>query len=284
MNPLLQATALTKRHRHTVALDDLYLTIPSGRMVALVGPNGSGKSTLMQLAVGLQRPTEGSLTVLDTTPSGDNGQWLARLGYVDQRHPLMDRYTVADMLRFGASTNPRWNQEIAAGYLAANAIATSAKVGSLSGGHRAQVSMALALGKEPEAFFLDEPAAALDPVGRETLLQTLADAQADRGVSVLLSTHAMSDVVSLCDYVIVLTNGRVALEGDIDTIVASHYRLSSATAPDESVNVLWGRSAQRGGTYIVRGSRRNDLGDVTELSIAEIIVAYLRHDITGENQ
>src|SRR5262249_53992778 len=108
-SPVLEAFGLSKRYGRRPALSDCTLSIPSGRVVGLVGPNGAGKTTLLQIAVGLLPPTSGSIEVLGGQPAAGPEQ-LARVGFVAQDTPTYAGLSIADHLRFGAHTNPRWDQ------------------------------------------------------------------------------------------------------------------------------------------------------------------------------
>ena len=138
----LTTTGLGKRYRRNWALKDCSLSVPAGRVVALVGPNGAGKTTLLHMVVGLLSPDEGNVTVLD----GAVGirETLPRIAFLAQDKPLYDGFSVADMLRFGARMNPRWDNELALARLTELGIPLDRKVGGLSGGQQAQVALTLA--------------------------------------------------------------------------------------------------------------------------------------------
>ena len=180
MNPAaLEASSLSRRYGGTWALRDCSLSLPTARVVALVGPNGAGKTTLLHLATGLLQPTSGSIRVLGEVP-GANPEILGRVGFVAQEMPLYRNFTVAEMLRFGEQMNPTWDRDLAVGRLESLTIPLTQKVGTLSGGQRGQVSLAIALAKRPELLLLDEPLASLDPLAR-TGLPRRADGERGRG-------------------------------------------------------------------------------------------------------
>lgn len=158
-SPVLQAEGLTKRYRQRQALFDCTLAVPPGRVVGLVGPNGAGKTTLLQLAVGMLRPTAGSITVLGGQPASGAAQ-LAKVGFVAQDAPTYASLSIADHLRFGARTNPRWDQRLAEERIARLGLDLSQRAGKLSGGQRAQLALTLAIAKRPDLLILDEPVAA----------------------------------------------------------------------------------------------------------------------------
>src|SRR3954452_3007497 len=117
-SPVLQAEGLSKRYGRRVALSDCTLSIPPGHVVGLVGPNGAGKTTLLQLAVGMLPPTSGRIEVLGGRPAAGPAQ-LAKVGFVAQETPTYANMSIADHLRFGAHTNPGWDQGLADDRIAA---------------------------------------------------------------------------------------------------------------------------------------------------------------------
>ena len=170
--PVVQAERLSKRYGRRQALSDCTLTIPPGRVVGLVGPNGAGKTTLLHIAVGLLEPTAGRIKVLGGDPGSGPAQ-LARVGFVAQDAPTYAGLSIADHLRFGAHTNPGWDQQLAADRVTKLGLDPSQKAGKLSGGQRAQLALTLALAKRPELLILDEPVSSLDPLARREFLQGL---------------------------------------------------------------------------------------------------------------
>ena len=284
---VLETLNLGKRYRRTWGLQDCTLTIPRGRVAALVGPNGAGKSTLLRMAAGLARPSVGTLRVLGDSPAPDNGNLRRRVGYLDQERPLYKNFRVAEMLRFGAKNNPTWNLDAAREHLAQLDIPLRSRVSNLSGGQQAQVALTLCLAKEPELLLLDEPAAALDPVAREDLLRLLMRQVADSESSVLLSTHALGDVAAICDYVVVLAHSRVVLSNDTEYVLESHRILSAVhdgdLLPPPGVTVINSQSSARGQSLLVRVELPIDetRWRVEQPSLEEIVLAYLREGAPG---
>jgi ABC-2 type transport system ATP-binding protein len=219
--PAIRTTGLGRRYRGRWALADCTLDIPAGRVVGLVGPNGAGKSTLLNLVTGLLAPSAGTIEVLGGRPGAGPAQ-SARVGYVAQDAPVYAHLSVGDHLRFGARLNPRWDADYALSRVERLGLDPKARAGRLSGGQRAQLALTLAVAKRGELLVLDEPAASLDPLARRELLESLAEAVVERTMSVVLSSHLVSDLAHVCDHLVVLDAGRVALAGDIDALLAEH--------------------------------------------------------------
>jgi ABC-2 type transport system ATP-binding protein len=227
----LEATALGKRYGAHWALQDCSLQLPAGRVAGLVGPNGAGKTTLLHLAMGLLEPTRGEVRVLGYSPRAQVHEALSRVGFVAQNRPLYKNFTVAQLLQFGARLNRRWDEARARERLEQYLIPLNRKAGALSGGQQAQISLALALAKRPELLLLDEPMSNLDPLARQEFLRTMLGAAAEEGTTVLFSSHVVSELGRFCDYLIILTHGRVQLAGDVDELLATHKRLSARLDP-----------------------------------------------------
>jgi ABC-2 type transport system ATP-binding protein len=275
----LEASSLGRRYGGTWALRDCSLSLPTARVIALVGPNGAGKTTLLHLATGLLQPTSGTIRVLGEVP-GANPDILARVGFVAQDMPLHRSFTVADMLRFGRELNERWDQDLAERRLDSLSIPLSQKVGTLSGGQRSQVSLAIALAKRPELLMLDEPLTSLDPLARRDFLATLMESVAEHGVSVVLSSHLVIDLERVCDHVVVLRNGRVAIAGDIGDLARTHRLVSGPlrSGPLTGVGEVIDRTdTDRQTVALVRtdGPVLDPAWDVREVDLEEIVLGYL---------
>jgi ABC-2 type transport system ATP-binding protein len=274
----LEASSLSRRYGSTWALHDCSLSLPTARVIALVGPNGAGKTTLLHLATGLLQPTSGSIRVLGAVP-GANPEILGRVGFVAQEMPLYRNFTVAEMLRFGEQLNPTWDQHLAVSRLESLSIPLAQKVGTLSGGQRGQVSLAIALAKRPELLLLDEPLASLDPLARRDFLAALMESVAEHGVSVVLSSHLISDLERVCDHLVVLRNGRVAVDGDISDLVRTHRLVSGPrnTALTGVGEVIDRTDTDRQTVALVRldGPVLDPAWVVRQVDLEEIVLGYL---------
>jgi ABC-2 type transport system ATP-binding protein len=276
----LEAVGLTKRYGRQHALSDCTLDIPAGRVVGLVGPNGAGKTTLLQLAAGMLTPTAGSIEVLGGRPASGAAQ-LAKVGFVAQETPTYAGLSIADHLRFGASANPRWDQPAAEERIAQLGLDPRQKAGRLSGGQRAQLALTLAIAKRPELLILDEPVASLDPMARREFLKGLMSFTAEHTASVILSSHLVSDLERVCDYLIVLVASRVRLAGDVDDLLAGHFRVTGARRDlaelPAGVEVIEESHTDRQSTLIVRADVPLDGPSciVEQLTLEDLTLAYM---------
>ncbi len=277
----VRTESLGKSYGTTRALHDCTLEIPAGSVTALVGPNGSGKTTLLHLVIGLARQTTGTVEVLGLSPRYDADALLPRLGFVAQDHPLYRGLTVAETFKLGRHLNPHWNEDVAAARVERLGLKLSQKVGKLSGGQQAQVALTLALAKEPELLVLDEPVASLDPLARREFLNAVLEAAVESGVSVILSSHIVSELERICDYLVTLVDGRTELAGPIREIVASHRLLIGPRSDASSVarvhNVIRESHIGRQTTLLVRanGHVYDTCWEQHEVDLEEIVLAYL---------
>ncbi len=279
--PAVQTEALGKRYGSHWALRDCSLTVPAGSVTALVGPNGAGKTTLLHLAIGLTEPTTGEVHVLGWSAREQPQLVLPRVGFVAQDHPLYRGFKLAEMLRLGRELNPHWDDELARRRLAGLGIPLEQKVGRLSGGQQAQVALTLALAKRPELLVLDEPVAALDPLARREFLQSLMEAVADGGLTVILSSHIVAELERVCDHLVILAAGGVRLVGSIDEILGSHRLLTGPRTDPAAIarmhSVIEESHTGRQTTLLVRvnGHVVDARWRIDEVGLEEIVLAYL---------
>ncbi|MGW2018696.1 ABC transporter ATP-binding protein [Streptomyces sp. NPDC001927] len=256
------------------ALKDCSFALPTGRVCALVGPNGAGKSTLLALAAGLLRPTEGTLRA----PARE------QLAYVAQDKPLYPQLTVAETLRMGRELNPdRWDGAIADRVVAAGPLDPGARIRTLSGGQRTRVALALALGKRPELLLLDEPMADLDPLARHELMGVLMADAAERGTTVVMSSHILTELEGACDHLLLVDDGRVRLDGTIDDLLAAHVLLRGPVADLAPHTVVDSRTTGRQLTALVRREGRVEgPWETTQPTLEDLLLAHLRASKTPE--
>lgn len=221
----IETRRLGKRYRNRWALAECTLSIPAGHVVGLVGPNGAGKSTLLNLITGHLPPTAGMIEVAGARPGAGPGQ-RADVGFVAQDSPTYPGLSVADHLRLGAHLNRRWDRRYAEERIRRLGLDPKGRAGKLSGGQRAQLALTMATAKRPELLVLDEPVAALDPLARREFLDELADAVAAHRMTVVLSSHLVSDLEASCDYLIVLAAAHVQAAGPVEDLLAAHDRLT----------------------------------------------------------
>jgi ABC-2 type transport system ATP-binding protein len=275
--PALDVASLTHRFGRRYALDHCSFTVPAGAVTALVGRNGAGKSTLLRIAAGLLRADAGDVRVFGE-PAGDST--LPRVGYVGQQAPLYPMLTVAQTLALGGRLNPRWDPAYAHRLAGDAELPYAARVGTLAAGHRTRLALIMALAKRPGLLLLDEPLAPLDPVARAEMSGTLMADVADRGTTVVLSSHVVADIETVCDHVVVLTEGRAHLTAEVDQALSAHLIAVGASddvaALDDIIDV---RTAGHDATALIRSAEPLlGAGGLTwhRPTFEELLLGYLR--------
>jgi ABC-2 type transport system ATP-binding protein len=288
MTPVIETVGLTKRYRRVAALSNCTIRVPEGRISALVGPNGAGKTTLLRLLAGLAAPTGGRAEVLGGPPREDPA-YLAEIGFLAQEIPLYRRLTAEDHIGIGAHLNPRWDGQLVRERLAGLKIPLDRRAGTLSGGQRAQLALALTLAKRPRLLLLDEPLAALDPLARQNFLAALAEAAAGGGLTIVLSSHLIADIERTCDHLILLAESQVQLCGDIEALLAQHRILTGprkdTTAIAATQTVVREDTTPRQTTLLVKlnGPVIDPAWAVDEPNLEEIVLGYMRAGQAGHD-
>ena len=277
---ILHAQGLGKKYKRKWALTGCTLEIEPGHVTGLVGPNGAGKSTLLNIASGMLEPTAGTIEVCGGVP-GSGPEQLAKVGYVAQNTPIYAHLSVEDHLRVGAHLNPNWDTALAEKRVARIGLDPKQHAGKLSGGQRAQLALTIGIAKRPELLLLDEPVAALDPLARREFLQDLMEAVAEHELSVVMSSHLVNDLERVSDHLVVLVDSQVRVIGDVETLLATHHRLSG---PRRDVNtlpanqhVISAKHTDRQTTVLVRTEAPilDPAWAVAELSLEDLVIEYM---------
>ncbi len=240
-----------------VALDNINLSIEKGEFIGLVGHTGSGKSTLAQLMNGLIEPTEGKVYFQNQDIFGDNislKDVRQKVGLVFQypEHQLFEE-TVAEDIAFGPKNlglaedviNDRVQKSLELVGLNYEEFKDRSPF-NLSGGQQRRVAIAGVLALQPEVLILDEPSAALDPTGRKKLLQLLQDLHQERGFTIILITHRMEQVARLASRVIVMDNGKIALDGRPEEVFKNQEYLQDLALDLPPLTMILNQLKERG--------------------------------------
>ena len=279
---ILESFELGRRYGAKWALRDCSLAIPEGHLVALVGPNGAGKSTLLNMVVGLTAPSTGQVTVLGGHRAGSLAA-LDGVGFVAQDMPLHRHLSVADTLHLTRNLNHHFDTAYALRRMAELGIECTQKAGKLSGGQQAQLALTLALARHPRLLVLDEPTASLDPLARHEFMATVMTAMSDDGISVVLSSHLLAELERVADYLVLISNGRVRIEGAVEDLLACHRLVTAPTSgrvPEIGWEVIESNAAVAQTQRLVRlSSAAAPLPPTCEsrpVGIEELALAYLR--------
>ncbi|MEU8923654.1 ABC transporter ATP-binding protein [Kitasatospora sp. NPDC048545] len=277
MTPALEAVGLGRRYRGGWALRDCEFAVPAGRICGVVGPNGAGKSTLLALAARQLSTTEGELRVFGE--SAGTPEQRSRVAYVAQDKPLYPGLTVTETLRMGRELNPVWDQEAAQRIVDQGELRPKARVGSLSGGQRTRVCLALALAKLPDLLLLDEPMADLDPLARNQLMGTLMSVAAERGTTIVISSHILPELDGVIDHLLLVQRGGIRLAGELDEVLDGHQLLTGpagATGLPADL-VVEQRVGGRRATALVRtGEPLGGPWESERPNLEDLLLGYLR--------
>lgn len=220
----IHASGLIKRYGGQLALAGLSLSVERGEVFGFLGPNGAGKTTCVKLLLGLIRPTAGAALVLGR-PAGDiHGR--RRIGYLPELFRYQPWLRAGEVLAFHCELmrRPRsgWSAEIASALATVGLAGRSEdRVGGLSKGMQQRLGLAVALAGHPELVFLDEPTSALDPVGRHDVRGIIRELR-DRGTTVFLNSHLLSEVEQVCDRVAIIDHGRTVAIGKLEDLLSGH--------------------------------------------------------------
>ncbi|RLE32119.1 MAG: ABC transporter ATP-binding protein [Acidobacteria bacterium] len=204
--------------RGVPVLDGVDFTVGKGEVVGLLGRNGAGKTTLIQLAMGMLFPQTGSVRVFGLDPSHEPVEVKKRVGYVSEDQILPRFLRVEEVLELHRQLFPTWDHAMEIDVIDRFAIPTRARIKTLSKGQARHVALLCATCHRPELLLLDEPAGGLDPVARREFLETAIQMLHDTGTTILFSSHYMGDVERLARQIVMLHDGRVLIDSEIDDL------------------------------------------------------------------
>jgi ABC-2 type transport system ATP-binding protein len=284
---VIESRDLGKSYGKAWALRDCTLAIPAGHVTALVGPNGAGKTTLLNLVVGLTAPNAGVVTVLDGQPPGSPGA-LGGIAFVAQNAPLCKNLTARDMVHMTRNLNGRFDSAYAQARLRELDIPLNRSSTRLSGGQQAQLALTLALARHPQLLLLDEPMAALDPVARHDFMATVMTAVADVDMSVVLSSHVLAELERVCDYLVLISRGKVQIADEVGELLLHHRVLTGPTKQADDyarqLNVIGAQRGEAQAHLIVRTTTLEPVPpgwDAQPVGLEELTLAYLRAPATA---
>lgn len=214
MSAILECRGLVKRYGYRTALNSVNLTVERGRIVGLLGPNGSGKSTLIKLANGLLTPTTGEILIDGKAPGPETRKIVS---YLPDKNYLNDWMRVEQLVKFFADFYEDFDTYAAVDMLGRLGISLKDRLKSLSKGTKEKVQLILVMSRKAQLYLLDEPIGGVDPAARDYILHTIIS-NYNENASVIISTHLISDVESVLDDVIFISQGQIVLTSSVDDI------------------------------------------------------------------
>lgn len=214
MSELVKIEGLTKVYTNKRALNSINLVIPEGKIVGLLGPNGSGKSTMIKLINGLLEPTSGSIMIKGNKPGIETKKIVS---YLPERTYLNDWMNVQEILDFFADFYIDFNMNRAIEMLANLKISLSQKLKTMSKGTKEKLQLILVMAREADLYILDEPIGGVDPAARDYIIKTIINNYSEKS-SIIIATHLIQEIESICDEVVFLSQGNIILQGNVDEI------------------------------------------------------------------
>ena len=285
---MIEIRNVTKKFGDYCALDDLSMTVPRGSVYGLVGPNGAGKSTLIRHLTGAFRPDSGTIRI-DGMPVYENAALKARMAYIPDDIFYYNSSDLRDMMRLYAGIYPKFDKERYAKLLGAFSLNEKAAIRRYSKGMQKQAAFLLSISTRPDLLVLDEPVDGLDPVMRRQVWSLIMQDVAERGMTVLVSSHNLRELEDVCDHVGIMHRGKVILERALselqDNVVKVQIVFRDGCGVPDDLQVVHESSSGRIKTLILCGSqgeiaeRLNALEltffDMVPLTLEEIFVYEL---------
>lgn len=214
MTQLLQLHHVTKNYKKHVAIDDITLSLPAGKIIGLLGPNGSGKTTLIKLMNGLLHPTAGDIVIDGYRPSVETKKIIS---YLPDTSYLRETMKIKDALTFFEDFYEDFSHEKAERLLEDLDLNPDEQLKNLSKGNKEKVQLILVMSRQAKLYILDEPIGGVDPAAREYILRTIINNYCE-DASVIISTHLIAEIEPILDEIIFLKEGKVILQGNTDDI------------------------------------------------------------------
>lgn len=255
---MIEVRNLRKSFDGFVALDDLNMTVPDGAVYGLVGPNGAGKSTVIRHVTGIFRPDSGTVTV-DGAPVYENPGVKAGIAYIPDDVFCFPSASLSDMMKFYAGTYPDFDPALFEELRKSFNLDPKSQLRRFSKGMQKQAAFLLAIASRPKTLVLDEPVDGLDPVMRRQVWGLLLQDVAQRGTTVLVSSHNLRELEDVCDHVGILHKGKMLLERTLDelqdNVVKAQIVLREGTDLPETLKVLHRSRTGKVETAIIRGNQ-----------------------------
>ena len=281
---MLEMKNVTKTFGSFTALDNLSMTIPQGTVYGLVGPNGAGKSTAIRHLTGVYRPDSGSIT-MEGLPIYENPALKERIASIPDEIFYYPSATLEEMHKFYRGMYPKFDDELYNRLYEVFQLPKNSQIRRFSKGMQKQAAFHLSICCRPDVLILDEPVDGLDPVMRRQVWSLILSDVAQRGTTVLISSHNLRELEDICDHVGIMDHGKMLLERSLADMQGNTVKLQIVGDVPQGLNILHQSSSGRLNTLIVRGTAREveqavtavkpAYFDVLPLSLEEIFIYEL---------
>ena len=249
---MLEMRSVTKTFGSFTALDNLTITIPKGTVYGLVGPNGAGKSTAIRLFTGVYRQDKGDV-LMDGQPIFENIAAKARIGYIPDEIFYFPSSTMEDMHKYYRGIYPNFDEALYFQLHNVFRLPINDQIRRFSKGMQKQAAFQLTIATHPDVLILDEPVDGLDPVMRRQVWNIILADVAQRGTTVLISSHNLRELEDICDHVGIMDHGKMLLEKSLADMQGSTHKVQIVGILPMGMEVLHQSSTGRMQTFIVRG-------------------------------
>ena len=280
MNTVIESRGLTKRYRRTVAVDNIDLQIPAGRIVGLIGPNGAGKTSALKAILGLAT-YEGELNVLGKSPAKDRAALMEDVCFIADVAVLPRWIRVWQLIELTEDIHPKFSREKCLQYLSSTKVTLDHKVKQLSKGMVAQLHLAIVMAIDVKLLVLDEPTLGLDILYRKQFYTNLLNDYFDEERTIIITTHQVEEVEHILSDLIFIQDGRIALDCSMDKVQESYAEL--VVTPDQAeaareLQPLYERELFGRHIFLYENASREQLQALGELhtpSVADLFVATM---------
>ena len=281
---MLELKNVTKTFGNFTALDNLSMTIPKGAVYGLVGPNGAGKSTAIRHLIGVYRPDSGEIT-MEGLPIYENPALKERIASIPDDVFYYPAATMEEMHKFYKGIYPQFDEELYQKLFEVFQLPRKTQIRRFSKGMQKQAAFHLSICCRPDVLILDEPVDGLDPVMRRQVWSLILSDVAQRGTTVLISSHNLRELEDICDYVGIMDHGKMLLERSLADMQGNTVKLQMVGQVPEGLNILHESTSGRLNTLIVRGTAEEVEAmvaaenpayfDILPLSLEEIFIYEL---------
>ena len=280
MNNVIEARGLTKRYKSTIAVDNIDLDIPAGRIVGLIGPNGAGKTSALKAILGLAN-YEGELSVLGKNPAKDRAALMENVCFIADVAVLPRWIRVWQLIELTEKIHPKFSREKCLKYLKSTKITLDHRVKQLSKGMVVQLHLAIVMAIDVTLLVLDEPTLGLDILFRKQFYTNLLNDYFDEERTIIITTHQVEEVEHILSDLIFIQDGRIALDCSMDKVQESFVELM--VAPDKAaaareLQPMYERELFGRHIFLFENADREQLKSLGELhtpSVADLFVATM---------
>jgi ABC-2 type transport system ATP-binding protein len=281
MESVIHAQGICKTYGNKIALDNVSLNIPAGRIIGLIGPNGAGKTTLLKGILGLAS-VEGNLQVLGLNPFTQRVKLLEDVSFIADTAILPRWIKVSEALDYIEGVHPKFSRAKAMGFLAKTNITLNNKVKDLSKGMVTQLHLALIMAIDSKLLVLDEPTLGLDIIYRKQFYETLLNDYYDAQKTIVITTHQVEEIEGILTDLIFINNGKILLETTMEALPENFIELQVDATNKEAAlafKPIHIRTILGGFSMVFENADSNQLhalGKITTPSVADLFVAKMQ--------